>query len=691
MSISFALILFTHIISFLGFTTLAITGQISPVTMAIFYLSLILSYINDRYKKNYQFNQNTSTVIAFAVVIFIVLSLLYFGQEVFQGIINFLIYLQIVRHLSFKGMREIIQIYLLSFFQFMAGAILSIEISYGLALIVYVFAALWGLIIYNLKKESDDAGIKTDKTFVGRSFMGSSLALSICVIFISILLFLMLPRLKTEYFSSSFMTPKKLKTGFSDTVKLGRVGEIKKDHSAVMRVRLLEGRGKLRDDLYWRGIALDHFDGVTWSLDSEKYGDYEKKHKNNRYGLINVRQNAKNVIAHEIITEPIDTDILFAINAPVGYSAFGGSSRRYGGGIYEVNSSYFLPFNPRQRIKYRAYSSLDNYPDDSLDNESDQYSYYIKERYLQLPEISSDIESLAQRITENETTVYEKARAISRYLLEEMNYTLTLESGTKEFPLETFLLEKKEGHCEYFATAMVVLLRINGIPSRIVNGFIGGTWNEHGNFYLVKESDAHSWVEIYFPQSGWITFDPTPSSANPNLGAGSLTAISSYIEYLKYRWQRYVIDFSQSDQVRLFSSARQKISWNKNKVFNNLNAKSSGSRKIIIILFAALIIGFILLNGGRLFSTNRSTKGRQHAVTKIYDNAVSLLSKKGFNKKQSYTAKEFSDYVLSSGGSKYKVFEDFTKRYLVMRFNNHYSDSDISYLKELLSKIRKVK
>lgn len=690
MSISLALIVFTHLISFLGFTTLAITGQVSPITIVIFYLSLTLSYINDRYKKNYYFNHRASTILAFFMLIYILASILYFSQEVFQGILNFLIFIQIIRHLGVKGMREIIQIYLISFFQFMAGAILSIEISYGLALIIYVLAALWALIIYNLKKESDDAGVEPDQKVVTKAFMGTSLVLAVFIIFISILLFLALPRLRTEFFSSSFINPRVLKTGFSDTVRLGKIGEIKKDHSAVMRVRILNKKGKINDYLYWRGIALDHFDGVTWSVDSEKYGDYEKEYKNNRYGLINIKEDTKNVIAQEVITEPIDTDILFAINTPVGYSGFGGGVRGYSGGIYEVNNSYFLPFNPRQRIKYKAYSEINIYPDSSLNKESDQYSYYIKERYLQLPQIGSEIKDLSSKITQNDSTAYQKARTIVRYLLEEMNYTLTLDSGTKEFPLETFLLEKKEGHCEYFATAMVVFLRLNGIPSRIVNGFIGGSWNEHGNFYLIRESDAHSWVEVFFPKQGWVTFDPTPPPIDLNQDAGGISSVMSYIDYLRYRWQRYVIDFSRTDQIRLFATARQKISWNKNKVFNNFNLKNKSSKNLIVLIAVVSILGFIFYNSDRFHKGKNFSKHKQNSVTKIYNNCIKLLSKKGFNKKDYQTAKEFSEYVVSNGGARYKIFEDFTTKYSIMRFQNKYSNSDISYLKNLLTKIKKV-
>lgn len=691
MSISLALIVFTHLISFLGFTTLAITGQVNPITLVIFYLSLVLSYINDRYKKSYYFSQRTSTLIALFLLIYIFMSVLYFAQEVFQGILNFLIFIQIIRHLGYKGMREIIQIYLISFFQFMAGAILSIEISYGVALIIYVFAALWGLIIYNLKKESDDAGIEPDQKVVTKSFMVSSLALAIFIVFISILLFLALPRLRTEFFSSSLISPKVLKTGFSDTVKLGKIGEIKKDHSPVMRVRILNNRGKINDDLYWRGIALDHFDGVTWSVNSEKYGDYEKEYKKNRFGIISIKEDAQNVIAHEVITEPIDTDILFAINTPVGYSGFSGGVTGFSGSIYEVNNSYFLPFNPRQRMKYKAYSQINSYGDGQLNKESNQYSYYIKDRYLQVPEISEEIRELSYEITQNDSTAYQKSKAILIYLLEEMNYTLTLESGTKEFPLETFLLDKKEGHCEYFATAMVVLLRLNGIPSRIVNGFIGGSWNEYGNFYLVRESDAHSWVEVYFPKNGWVTFDPTPPSNNFNQGAGTISFVVSYIDYLKYRWQRYVIDFSRTDQLRLFSSARQKLSWNKNRAFNRLNLRNEGKKNLIAFIVAMSVLGLIFYNRGRFSKGELFTKSKQNSVTKIYNNSLKLLSKKGFIKKEYQTAKEFSEYVLLTGGTQYKIFDEFTKKYSIMRFQNQYTNSEISYLKNLLNKIKKVK
>jgi len=94
-------------------------------------------------------------------------------------------------------------------------------------------------------------------------------------------------------------------------------------------------------------------------------------------------------------------------------------------------------------------------------------------------------------------------------------YTLHLPTTAPKDPLANFLFERKEGHCEYFASAMAVMLRSLAIPSRVVNGFRGGEFNDLNGQYVVRASDAHSWVEAYFPGHGWVGFDPTPASSLP--------------------------------------------------------------------------------------------------------------------------------------------------------------------------------
>src|SRR5207253_6866831 len=114
------------------------------------------------------------------------------------------------------------------------------------------------------------------------------------------------------------------------------------------------------------------------------------------------------------------------------------------------------------------------------------------------------------------------------------SYTLNLTGKPGRDPLAHFLFEARAGHCEYFASAMAIMLRTLGIPSREVNGFLPGEYNDLAGDYIVRASDAHSWVEVYFPGDGWQVFDPTPS--NLESGKGFLTRLGLYIDWLQVTW-----------------------------------------------------------------------------------------------------------------------------------------------------------
>lgn len=127
------------------------------------------------------------------------------------------------------------------------------------------------------------------------------------------------------------------------------------------------------------------------------------------------------------------------------------------------------------------------------------------------PAVMQRIQKLAEEVTAGATTPYARAQAIERYLRNTYTYTLTPPPpAAGRDPLEAFLFDGKQGYCEYFATAMGDMLRSLGIPTRLVNGYGPGTYDDQRKQYVVKESDAHTWVEVYFPHYGWIPFEPTP-------------------------------------------------------------------------------------------------------------------------------------------------------------------------------------
>src|SRR5690606_14829821 len=133
--------------------------------------------------------------------------------------------------------------------------------------------------------------------------------------------------------------------------------------------------------------------------------------------------------------------------------------------------------------------------------------------YRRLPPLSPRLRTLADSLVRGRATDYDRAVAVRDWLRSEFRYTVQLPASAGEAALDHFLFERRAGHCEYFSTAMAVLLRAAGVPARNVNGFLGGEWNEFGGYLSVTQNQAHSWVEVWFPAYGWVLFDPTPAGS----------------------------------------------------------------------------------------------------------------------------------------------------------------------------------
>jgi hypothetical protein len=159
---------------------------------------------------------------------------------------------------------------------------------------------------------------------------------------------------------------------------------------------------------------------------------------------------------------------------------------------------------------YRAFSIVPIYGENELRESESSYPDWVTERYLQLPEdVPTRVLNLARELTFPYTNPYDRAVAIEKYL-RTFPYTLDLPHTPAGVDIaDYFLFTLKKGYCDYYATTMVVLARAAGLPARLVTGFVGGTYDAEKGYYVVTADQAHSWVEIYFPEHGWITFEPT--------------------------------------------------------------------------------------------------------------------------------------------------------------------------------------
>ncbi len=176
---------------------------------------------------------------------------------------------------------------------------------------------------------------------------------------------------------------------------------------------------------------------------------------------------------------------------------------------------------------------------------------------LDLSGVTPRIASLASRVM-GRGTAAERARRLENHLLDHYSYTLDFMGRTADNPIEDFLFRYHSGQCEYFASSMVLMLRSQGIPARLVTGFLGGEYNPFEGYYIVRENNAHAWVEAYLAGEGWRIFDPTPAAGRPAAGSeGSMLLAQQAWDFVIFRWDRYVLTFGLYDQLRIFGGLRE--------------------------------------------------------------------------------------------------------------------------------------
>jgi transglutaminase-like putative cysteine protease len=318
---------------------------------------------------------------------------------------------------------------------------------------------------------------------------------------------------------------------------------------------------------------------------------------------------------------------------------------------------------------YKAYVSLREPPAGTLRAASSAVPKEIGERYLQFsPDTSHKIPKLAEELTAGLTNNYDKAVAIQKWLHAHFRYTKEMRRETNLDPVEEFLFVRKEGHCEYYASAMTLLLRFAGVPARTVNGFLGGEWNDFGKYYAIRQQDAHSWVEVFFnaPRDGnpdargseshmWMTFDPTPPSRGAPRIIGWTGRVEEWIDSLRLRWYKWVIEFDLSKQVGFFRNVGnffRSLFSSTTRTKDGRTVAASPTPRIIVVsvLLGALVVWFLVKwRRGAPRSSNRKDEGprviEKRRVTKVYNDMVSRLGRHGVHKRSCHTARDFLGFV----------------------------------------------
>jgi hypothetical protein len=282
--------------------------------------------------------------------------------------------------------------------------------------------------------------------------------------------------------------------GFNETLNLRVRGDLNDD--VVMRVRASA-------PAMWRGLLFDHYDGTQWTGDTS---DPTPLEGDPPFGYpVEFRSlGPRSTNSQTFYVEAEQPNVLFTGGQPESVWVDEGLNHDELGGLR-------LDATLTEGAVYSVVSSVGAATPDMLRSIASEEPPEDKQRFLQLPAtLPRRVRTLAERITRDEPTTYDKVRAIETWLAR--NYEYSIDSPVPppgQDAVDHFLFETDVGFCEQFASATIVMLRSLGIPARMVAGYAVGTRNPFTGYYELKNSDAHTWVDVWFPKVGWYEFDPT--------------------------------------------------------------------------------------------------------------------------------------------------------------------------------------
>lgn len=312
---------------------------------------------------------------------------------------------------------------------------------------------------------------------------------------------------------------------FAERLALG--GPVELGENVVMWVTTEKGR-------YWRGTTYDKYDGRGWQNTDGVSAAIPAETDLPREGRYELRRLVRQTIVPTWsgigqmfwVGQPVRVDLPVEIEYSFTYPAVADTRDPFSAPAMVSLIKSRVPLAPDR--PYTVVSSASVADVESLRGDGDDYPTWATQRYLQLPPtLPERVIGLAEEIAGPYDNAYDKATAVRDYLRRAIAYNEDIEAPPPDRdPIDYLLFDSQEGYCTYYASAMVVLARAVGIPSRLAVGYAGGDVDSELGRYQVRESNTHAWVEVYFPGYGWVEFEPT-ASEEPIFRAGRIDEIEA--------------------------------------------------------------------------------------------------------------------------------------------------------------------
>jgi len=450
------------------------------------------------------------------------------------------------------------------------------------------------------------------------------------------------------------------KTGISDSMTPGDIANLSQSDELAFTVEFMGEKPK-QNQLYWRGIVMQHFNGKTWTQFNQSLDPEARREKLRtseqaiRNSLIKKGYGRK----YEVIYEKTAQPWLFALAPVVDVK---------GDAFYATDYTLMA----RSDILEPKMLTLTSYPEALRDVDLDEKA---RQRALQLPKGGNlQTRALVKQLFAKAASKHDYVTTVmKRFQQQDYHYTLRPALLGDTNTIDEFLINSKKGFCAHYAGSFVFMMRAAGIPARVVTGYQGGKWNEQGQFLSVHQYDAHAWTEVWFKDKGWLRFDPTamvaPNRIEQNLeravGAEGgflkdqifsmakyswLNKLKSKMDSAQYAWRRFVIGYDRDSQSAFLKRAFGKLSLQK-----------------IALIVGGFFIGIIALWSLLLGLGRKSaTEAEEH---QLYRKFCQRLEKYGVTKKLSQSPTEFSRYAASQLPRSANDIMAFTQIYSQLCYN----------------------
>lgn len=502
-----------------------------------------------------------------------------------------------------KNHRDHGQIFVMAALLMLVAAITSGRLAFPLALTAFLFVGGYGLMTFQFDRElcrierrrnADDTSQSSLRPTLGPlpNLVPVAFKWSSATLCIAIAMFLFVPRIEPRSFRTFSIDSGPSVTGFSANMNMRPYGLIQESDRMVMRVQLTrdgQSLGQSNYLPYFRGVTADRYiqsiNPLTGNPGRHKWvrslnldsGPDEYRREwigfNGMDEFLHVISKyqpdpAESLIYQEYWFDAPRTEVLFTMERPVEMQLAGAGFRR------RIDDQTFSLAKRGERKLYYAVASSAIILDDlaealarerhaqrGLRTSLDTVGLHHPQAFSVVGVVSDQVIDLADRIAtscEDRENRIEVASAIRQYLLSsELAYSLDRTGYDPDREqIHQFLFERKEGLCVDYAQAMAVLCHSVGIPARVVNGYHGGEFNEVGQFYVVREKHAHSWVEVYVPGKDWVTFDPTPAQEDPLFGPSWFadSKLRKYLDYAQFQWSTAVLGYDQKQRRKFFEA-----------------------------------------------------------------------------------------------------------------------------------------